>query len=249
MSRGTPYLSCCLLVLTLLEPSRPEPGVQKCLVPDGAGAWNPNPTSERVEVTWDIGNKSICHTRDVCNGTQPEQNSTVIRTQDIETIILLDNATRLEPEVTSEQPPEMLVQLLPREMQLGNVLIFTPSQDMGFPFSMMVYAVDEQGFQHCNWSSGRAILSAETNTSFEVSQEFLPQGVHYFIAHSEYPAFSLCQFGLRLRVTVKSSNCEETHSAICNGWGVCITYPNQPSFFCQFVGIIRAITAIYLIRV
>uniref|UniRef100_A0A0B7ADF8 EGF-like domain-containing protein n=1 Tax=Arion vulgaris TaxID=1028688 RepID=A0A0B7ADF8_9EUPU len=202
-----------LLSVTLVFTSCLVVAQKLCLPPPGAILWDPNPEAVVHEVIWSYGSNITCHTKQDCNSSDIDSSET----------------TTISPDDTID------VQLRPLQLQLGNVLRFVP-KDIGIPFSIMPYYVDELGFLTCNTSRGVPVLTTETNKSFEVPHNFLQSGSNYFIVDSDLHPFISCEFGLRINVTVKSSSCHGTVGALCSSWGVCVTYVNQPSFGCYCCG-------------
>ncbi|KAI8772377.1 fibropellin-1, partial [Biomphalaria glabrata] len=185
----------------------------------------------------------LCHASKPCRETQPQlEDTTTIRTQAMEVIATLEYETTLSPQTAATVTTsnvETVVQLKSIEMQAGNILRFTPSKNSGSNFSMQIYEVTEDGFLSCNFSLGTAVIEHETNETFDVPQHFLDPGSHYFIGTSNISALARCDFGLRLNVTVKSNKCHDNHISPCHGWGLCITYPNEPTFKCHCCGTYR----------
>ncbi|KAH9512790.1 hypothetical protein Btru_038188, partial [Bulinus truncatus] len=181
--------------------------------------------------------RHICHDGQPCREPQPLTDITTVTTQAIYLLATLEDKMSKYPQTTPSvitSTDDSIVQLKPVEIQVGNVLRFIPRKR-----SMKVYEVDEEGFLSCNSTGGRAVTENETSEAFDVPQQFLDPGAHYFIGTSEVNVLARCDFGFRLKVSVKSDKCHDSHISPCHGWGVCVTYPNEPNFKCHCCGTFR----------
>lgn len=131
------------------------------------------------------------------------------------------------------------VQLKPLQIQVGDTLNFTADEEIvayvdGFVPHHVVAANGSYAFLACNESNGIPLVNKPTN-SVVVGLDILNLGTKYFIANID--STFRCDFGLRLNVSVKESNCKAPLSSeICSGRGQCSTNFSLPDFRCRCCG-------------
>jgi len=163
-----------------------------------------------VPVTWGYGD-SICSTSHSCFGGENDTEANVYDT-------FVD------------------VQLKPLQIQVGDTLNFTADEEIvayvdGFVPHHVVAADGAKAFLGCNESNGIPLVNKPTN-SVVVGLDILKPGINYFIANID--STFRCDFGLRVNVSVKESNCKAPSSSdICSGRGQCTTNFTTPQFRCK----------------
>lgn len=128
-----------------------------------------------------------------------------------------------------------LPQLCPIEIQPGDRLfLIPPSNDF-----QAIYAanVSEENFVSCsfqNISTDQRLTPSAVSVPLQVPAKFLPAGqVAYFI---QLPSsiFATCEFGLRLRVLVKTVDCgRNLRSGLCSGRGECVSGWLEEQYYCE----------------
>jgi len=128
-----------------------------------------------------------------------------------------------------DQP--MMPQLTSVHLQPGTNLEFFASTAMGY-FSMQPFWVTEENFLSCDTTYGFPVVPRATNQSFIVPQDFLRDGINYFIVQTSDPIFK-CQYGLRLNVTVREHQCEPPgETSMCHDRGRCAAAPLETHYGC-----------------
>ena len=139
---------------------------------------------------------------------------------------------------TSNGDYAFLVQLCPLEIQQGDrVFIHRPPENILYP--MRPALVSEQQWSSCqmleNIPSNQTLFSSNSSSITEIPQELLQPG-NVYIAEIPNGFFSNnCLFGLRLNITVKTSNCRnsDANGTLCSGHGVCSSQLMSESFICR----------------
>ncbi|XP_071493021.1 uncharacterized protein [Diadema antillarum] len=130
-------------------------------------------------------------------------------------------------------------QLCPIEIQTNDRLVILPptvSTRSALPVN-----VSYDDFLSCPSDAhptSQWLVSSESQAPIEVSPEFLPESTSYFAQFPTGDAFLTCDLGLRVRVSVKSHDCERNQSEpFCSGGGQCVTEPFVSSLYiCQCDG-------------
>ena len=124
-------------------------------------------------------------------------------------------------------------QLCPVEIQLGDSIQIVPSFS---PFFAAFPAnVTADTFVTCpDESTTQALVSQPTNDVIDISARALTAGIHYIAQINSVSSFIRCEFGMRVNITVKQSDCRgQGSSADCSGVGTCITQPQEGDFHCN----------------
>lgn len=131
--------------------------------------------------------------------------------------------------------PQLIPQLCPVQMQENDNLFLRSPQNL---FVMNPVNISHDDFKSCSvltYPQSRELFTEPTNQIHLVPEDFLTLGDHFF-AQVPNGSFSKCEFGLRLNVVVKGSNCRnltDLDTSLCSNKGVCNTHWFDPEFRCN----------------
>ena len=128
-------------------------------------------------------------------------------------------------------------QLCPIEIQLGDSIQIIP-----FVFAAYPANVTEDVFLSCPTTDAttvaqQSLVPQPTNDIIPIVSSALGVGSHYLAQLPSMSSFfARCDFGLRLNVTVKPSDCrnlDDPSMQDCAGFGECVTQPTEGVFYCK----------------
>lgn len=126
-------------------------------------------------------------------------------------------------------------QLCPLQLQHGDKLLMSADETLG-SYGIRILNVSKDTFESCSTNGGfkkQFLFPHILNKSEQVEAKWIVPGHHYFIAlHGDET--QLCEFGLRLNVSVKAHLCQASPLLrLCSGNGVCRTDFWKSTYHCR----------------
>uniref|UniRef100_A0A6I8P8I5 EGF-like domain-containing protein n=1 Tax=Ornithorhynchus anatinus TaxID=9258 RepID=A0A6I8P8I5_ORNAN len=126
-------------------------------------------------------------------------------------------------------------QICPLQLQLGDSL-FISSEPSFQSHGINLMNVSKEDFNNCSPNSNahsQIIFGCNLRGIHQVNSQWLGVGSHYFVTvQSGGP--SLCNFGLRLNITVKAQSCQESPNGLfCSGHGRCLSWLWDEDYACH----------------